>query len=137
MATSKKFADYCCELLSSVGNPVSKRMFGGWAICIEGLSIAWILDLSPPGTGNNERLYLKASDDTRTQYEAAGCERFTYTAKGVEKSLNYYSAPDSAMESPGEMLPWASLALSCARLAKKPAVKKPAHKKIKAPKTNS
>jgi DNA transformation protein and related proteins len=124
MPTSKKFADYCCELLSCVGEPVSKRMFGGWAIYVEGLSIAWILDLSPPGTGNNERLYLKASDETRGQYEAAGCARFTYTAKGAEKSLNYYSAPDSAMESPGEMLPWASLALGCARSAKKPPLKK-------------
>lgn len=32
MATSKDFADYCCELLSGVGNPVAKRMFGGWSI---------------------------------------------------------------------------------------------------------
>ena len=118
MASSKDFADYCCELLSCVGEPVAKRMFGGWAIYIEGLSVAWIVDLSPKGTGNNERLYLKASDQTREQYEAAGCVRFAYQAKDKENSLNYYSAPDSAMESPGEMLPWARLALSCALEAK-------------------
>jgi DNA transformation protein and related proteins len=118
MATSKAFADYCCELLSCVGDPVAKRMFGGWAIYVEGLSIAWIIDLSPKGTGNNEKLYLKASDETRAQFEAAGCERFAYLAKGKENSLNYYSAPDAALESPGEMLPWARIALNCALNAK-------------------
>jgi DNA transformation protein and related proteins len=118
MAATKAFADYCCELLSCVGEPVAKRMFGGWGVSIEGRSIAWILDLSPKGTGNNERLYLKASDSTRAQYEAAGCQRFVYEAKGKEKSVNYYTAPDSAMESPGEMLPWARLALSCAMESK-------------------
>jgi DNA transformation protein and related proteins len=114
MPTTKAFADYCCELLSCVGEPVAKRMFGGWSISIEGRSIAWILDMSPKGTGNNERLYLKASDETRAQYEAAGCQRFVYQARGKENSVNYYTAPDSALESPGEMLPWARLALSCA-----------------------
>jgi DNA transformation protein and related proteins len=135
MATSKAFADYCCELLSCVGEPVAKRMFGGWAISIEGRSIAWILDMSPKGTGNNERLYLKASDETRAQYEAAGCQRFVYQAKGKENSVNYYTAPDSAMESPGEMLPWARLALSCAlesKLKPKRKVKAPAKVALKA-----
>jgi DNA transformation protein and related proteins len=125
MASSKDFADYCCELLSGVGEPVAKRMFGGWAISVEGLSIAWVIDLSPKGTGNNERLYLKASDETRELYEAAGCQRFAYQAKGKENSVNYYTAPDSAMESPGEMLPWARLALNCALEAKmKPKAKR-------------
>jgi DNA transformation protein and related proteins len=100
-------------------------MFGGWAIYVEGLSIAWVIDLSPKGTGNNERLYLKASDETRELYEAAGCQRFAYQAKGKENSVNYYTAPDSAMESPGEMLPWARLALNCALEAKmKPKAKR-------------
>lgn len=125
MATSKDFADYCCELLSGVGNPVAKRMFGGWSIYIDGLSIAWIIDLTPKGTGNNEKLYLKASDETRGQYEAAGCQRFIYNAKGVEKSVNYYTAPDEAMESPDAMLPWARLAFGCALEAKAKAKAKP------------
>ena len=129
MASSREFADYCCELVGGVGSPVAKRMFGGWSIYIEGLSIAWIIDLSPKGTGNNEKLYLKASDDTRAQYEAAGCQRFIYTAKGVEKSVNYYTAPDEAMESPDAMLPWARLAFSCALQAKaKARPKKPTNK---------
>jgi DNA transformation protein and related proteins len=118
MAISKDFADYCCELLSGVGNTTAKRMFGGWSVYVDGMSIAWIIDLTPKGTGNNEKLYLKASDDTRTQYEAAGCKRFIYEAKGVERSVNFYTAPDEAMESPDAMLPWARLAFGCALEAK-------------------
>ena len=125
MTVSKDFADYCCELLSGVGQPVAKRMFGGWGISVEGMSIAWLLDLSDSGTGNNAKLYLKASDATRAQYEQAGCQRFVYDVKGVPKSVNYYAAPDEAMESPDAMLPWARLALSCAIEAKAKTKPKP------------
>lgn len=118
MSVSREFADYCCELLSGVGSPTVKRMFGGWAVYVDGLSIAWLIDLSAGGNGNNAKLYLKASDDTRVRYEAAGCQRFVYDAKGIEKSVNYYAAPDDAMESSDAMLPWARLALSCAVEAK-------------------
>ena len=115
MAVSKDFADYCCELLSGVGNPTAKRMFGGFAVYVEDASIAWLLDLNKD---NNAKLFLKASDETRTQYEAAGCQRFVYDMKGVPKSVNYYAAPDDAMESPDAMLPWARLAFRCALEAK-------------------
>ena len=125
MSVSKDFADYCCELLSGVGKPTAKRMFGGFAVYVEDVSIAWLLDLNKD---NNAKLFLKASDDTRAQYEAAGCQRFVYDMKGVPKSVNYYAAPDDAMESPDAMLPWARLALRCALEAK--ATAKPKAKKI-------
>ena len=125
MSVSKDFADYCCELLSGVGKPTAKRMFGGFAVYVEDVSIAWLLDLNKD---NNAKLFLKASDETRAQYEAAGCQRFVYDMKGVPKSVNYYAAPDDAMESPDAMLPWARLALRCALEAK--ATAKPKAKKI-------
>ncbi len=131
MAISKDFADYCCELLSGVGNPVAKRMFGGWGISVDGMSVAWLLDLSDKGTGSNEKLYLKASNETRAQYEAAGCQRFVYDVKGVPKSVNYYTTPDEAMESPDAMLPWARLAFRCALEAKAKAKPKAKPKAVK------
>ncbi len=108
------FAHYCCELLASVGACTVKPMFGGFGLSLDGLTIAWVIDL-----GGGEKLWLKASDSTRQQYEAAGCERFTYLAKGVPKTVNYYAAPDEAMESPDLMQPWAQLALQCALSARK------------------
>jgi DNA transformation protein and related proteins len=120
---SQDFAQYCCELLAPAGHCVSKRMFGGFGISVEGMSIAIVADL-----GSGELLWLKADDACRVQYEAAGCARFTYPAKGIDRSMNYYSAPDEAMESQDAMRPWALLALDCALKARKP-IKPPSLKK--------
>jgi DNA transformation protein len=126
MATSpvSDFAQYCCELLSSTGPCTAKRMFGGWGISTDGLTIAIIADL-----GSGEKLWLKASDDNRHQWEAAGCERFTYAStkdgEAVSRGMNYYSAPEESMDAAHAMAPWARLALEAALSAKaaKPAKK--------------
>ncbi len=126
---TSEFADYCCELLQAAGPCVARRMFGGWGISTGGLTIALVADL-----GDGERLWLKADADSRQRFEAAGCRRFSYLAKGkplsaarqsegTPMSLNYYSAPEEALESPQLMAPWARQALDCAlkaRAAKAP-----------------
>jgi len=68
--------------------------------------------------GQGLQLWLKADDASRAQFESAGCTRFIYQAAGVAKSMNYYSAPDAAMESPDAMRPWARLALDSALKAR-------------------
>lgn len=107
------FAIYCCELLAGVGPCTAKRMFGGFGISTSGLNLALVADL-----GGGEKLWLKADADSRSQFEAAGCERFSYdiTRNGEKAmhSLNYYSAPEEAMESAQLMLPWARISLVCA-----------------------
>lgn len=99
-------------------------MFGGFGISTGGLSMALIADL-----GQGEKLWLKADPDSRPLFEAAGCERFVYhvTQNGVKvaKSMNHYSAPEEAMESPELMAPWARLALDSALKARKPGAKAP------------
>jgi DNA transformation protein and related proteins len=113
MAADKDFANYCCELLASAGPCVPKRMFGGYGISTDGLTIAIIADL-----GAGEKLWLKGDDGTRSQYEAVGCARFVYDTHkdGVPRSMsmNYFSAPEAAMDSADAMRPWAALALTCA-----------------------
>ena len=88
-------------------------MFGGAGISTSGLNIALLADL-----GQGEKLWLKANDETRGRFEAAGCEAFVYRAKGKSMTLNYYSAPEDAMESPRLMAQWARLALDCALKAR-------------------
>ena len=132
MAVSRDFADYCCELLSGVGNPLAKRMFGGWGISVDGVTIAVIADLGKLG-GSNQKLFLKVDETTKPQFEAAGGKRFEMLSKdGKPLGMNYFTTPDEAMESPDAMLPWARLALNVALDAKakaKPKVKKAAAKK--------
>lgn len=131
MTISKDFADYCCELLSGVGTTVPKRMFGGWGISVDGVTIAVIADLGKLG-GSNQKLFLKVDDVTKAQFAAAGGKRFEMVSKdGKPLGMNYYTTPDEAMESPDAMLPWARLALRVALEAKakvKPKVTKAASK---------
>jgi DNA transformation protein len=84
-------------------------MFGAYGISTDGLTLAILADL-----GSGEKLWLKADEASRPVFEAAGSERFAYHAKGKPLSMNYYSAPDEAMESPALMAPWARLALQAA-----------------------
>lgn len=84
-----------------------------YGISTDGLTIAIVADL-----GSGEKLWLKASAETASLFERAGCERFTYTAKGKLRTMAYYSAPDEAMESANEMTPWARLALEAALAAR-------------------
>ena len=113
MPTNIDFANHCCDLLASVGLCVAKRMFGGFGISTDGLTIAILADL-----GDGERLWLKGDDSTRSQYEAAGCKIFAYPAKGVPRTMYYFSSPEEAMDSPDAMRPWAALALDCALRAR-------------------
>src|SRR5213595_1431724 len=104
-----EFAAYCVELLGSLGGARSRRMFGGHGIYVDDLFVAIIV---------GERLYLKADDESRGKFEAAGCEPFVYDAKGKRMSMSYYSAPDEAMESRELMQPWARLAVEAALRAR-------------------
>ncbi len=142
MTTSHDFANYCCDLLASAGPCVAKRMFGGFGISTEGLNIALLVDL-----GDGEKLWLKADNLSRSRYEAQGCAKFTYDTKHGPRSVDYYSAPEEAMDSPDAMRPWAALALECAVRARaskapaktarpaalKPQVAKPTVKRAAAP----
>lgn len=117
MPANRDFADYCCELLASVGPILAKRMFGSWGLTIDGLMIAIVSD-----RGAGEKLWLKANDETRVRFESAHCERFSYTTRkggaAVARDMNYYSAPEDAMDSVHAMAPWARLALEGALKAR-------------------
>jgi DNA transformation protein len=95
-------------------------MFGGYGISTQGLTLALLADL-----GQGETLWLKASPQTQPLFEAAGCQRFTYLAKGQPRSMGYYSAPAAAMESAQDMAPWAQLAWQAAQAARPAAPKSP------------
>ncbi|WP_353398517.1 TfoX/Sxy family protein [Hydrogenophaga sp. 5NK40-0174] len=111
------FVEHARELLSGLGPCAAKRMFGGWSLSIDGMTLAVI---------SRDVLYLKGNEDTETRWLAAGCQRFVYETKDNRVlSMNYYTAPEEAMESPALMLPWARLALEAAVAARaKPAARK-------------
>ena len=105
MADVPPLVEHCLELLSSAGTPSARRMFGGYGLRIDGVFVALIAF---------ERLYLKADDTSRPQFAAAGCGPVVYAGKGKPVTMNYWTAPPPAMDSPEQMRPWARLALDAA-----------------------
>ena len=101
--------EHCTELLAPLGAVRSRRMFGGFGIYVDEVFVAIVAA---------DRLYLKVNDQTRPQFEAAGCQPFVYDAKRGAVALGYWSAPAEAMESPALMQPWARLALQAALAAR-------------------
>jgi DNA transformation protein len=105
----ERFAAYCVELLCVAGVVRARRMFGGHGLYLDDLFVAIVA-----GDG----LYLKADEQTRAQFEAAGCRPFVYDRSSQAIALGYWSAPGEATESPVHMLPWARLALGAALRAR-------------------
>jgi DNA transformation protein and related proteins len=121
------FVSHCLELLAPLGSTSSRRMFGGHALYIDGLCMALIIQ---------DTLYLKVDDASRAVFERAGCRPFTYAGKHDEVHvMSYYTAPEEAMESPAEMMPWArrGLAAAVSARAKAPPARKKAAPAKKAP----
>ena len=109
MAVQAGFAAYCTELLSSVGEVAGKRMFGGYGLYVDDVFVAILA---------GDTLYLKADAQTQARFEAAGCRRFEYTARGKQHVLHFWTVPPEAMDSPVLMRPWARLALEAALRAR-------------------
>jgi DNA transformation protein and related proteins len=110
-----QFVAHCLELLAPMGAVRAKRMFGGHGLYVDELFVALIAF---------DRLYLKVDDQTRTSFDEAGCQPFTYDGKAKPVTMSYWTAPEDAMESPALMQPWARLAIAAALRAK--AAKAPA-----------
>ena len=102
---SDDFVDYVMELFGPFGTVTARRMFGGHGVYLDGLMFAIV---------SADTLYLKADDMSRTEFEQAGCEMFSYARQGKRAALSFFQAPGDAMESPELMLPWARSAYAAA-----------------------
>ena len=108
MPVSKKeneFTTYVVDLMRSLGPVQTKAMFGGHGFFLEGLMFALVAD---------SVLYLKADEKTGNEFKARGLDAFTYTRKGKEFKMSYYTAPEEALEDREEMNSWASKAYQTA-----------------------
>jgi len=106
MAVSAEYQAYLAELFEPIPNVAFRRMFVGLGVFHDGLMFALVA---------RERLYFKADDASEARFVAADCEPFTYTGKGKEIRLGYWSAPDAALDDPEMFEDWARLAIEAAR----------------------
>lgn len=109
MSAGADFATYCAELLAPAGEVRYRRMFGGYGLYVDDLFVAIIV---------GDTLYLKADEESRLRFQAAGSRRFEYTRQGKLQGMAFWTVPPEAMDSPALMRPWAQLAVEAARRAR-------------------
>jgi len=109
MSPLSSFAQYAVELLSSVGPVKARAMFGGYGLSLEGVSIGLIAD---------DRIYLRADDLTRSEFQAAGSGPFIYQSRnGPMTMANYFALPEDSVDDPDKAARWGGLAAEAARRA--------------------
>ncbi len=108
-AAGNSFVAHVTELLGIAGVITSRRMFGGHGVYLDGLFVGIIAD---------DVLYLKVDAQTENGFRAAGSAPFRYARQDSVMTLQFWSAPEDAMESPHDMLPWARHAVAAALRAR-------------------
>ena len=69
MAVSTEFRDYVTDLFATFGDVKIKLMFGGAGVYFKDQMFGLLAD---------ERIYLKANDETRPAFEAEKCKPFVF-----------------------------------------------------------
>jgi len=110
MAVSPEYRDFIAESLAPLGRVTLRRMFSGAGVFQGELMFGLVAD---------DTLYFKADETTRSDYEAAGTQPFTYRARGREQALGYWQVPDGLLDDPDELCRWARIAVDVALRAAK------------------
>lgn len=108
MAVSPGFAEFVVNQLEGCGPIVTKRMFGGMGIYAGDVFFAIIDD---------DVLYLKAGDSTRSDFERAGSRAFDPYKDG-RPSIQYYEVPVAVLEDADELVTWGKRAIAVASAPK-------------------
>ena len=108
MSDDSGYIEYVLELLAPLGPVRARKMFGGYGLYHDALMFALVAE---------QQLFLKIDEHTEAQFAAAGSAPFVYQSATKTVAMRYWSAPEAALDSPNEMLPWAQLAFSAARRA--------------------
>jgi DNA transformation protein and related proteins len=116
VAERSELLDYLVDQLSPLGDARGRAMFGGHGIYLDGLIIGLIAF---------DSFYLKVDDGNRPDFEAAGCEPFTYEGKDKPIVMPYWTCPADVLEDPEALRAWALKALAASRRARKPAGARP------------
>ncbi|HZD24627.1 MAG TPA: TfoX/Sxy family protein [Alphaproteobacteria bacterium] len=108
MAVSPEYRAFMEDLVAPLGHVETRRMFGGMGVFYRGLMFILV-------SGRDEAVYFKVDDDSRADYEAEGCDPFTYLRGGEPRSLgSYYRVPDHVLDDPDTALAWARRAAEAA-----------------------
>lgn len=105
MPRRSEFLELVLEQLATVGRLRARAMFGGYGIYRDDRIFAIIAD---------GRLFFKADEAVRGDFEARGLAPFTYIARGKTVTMQYFEAPPDVFDDAEAMRHWAGKALGAA-----------------------
>ena len=104
LRNSAGFVAFVVDELAELGDVTAKAMFGGTGLYCRDLFFGIIA---------RDVLYLKADDETRGRFDAAGSQPFRpYPDRSG--TMQYYSVPVDVLESAPELVRWARDAVRAA-----------------------
>ena len=104
-----EFVDFVKDQMARLGPVVSRRMFSGAGLYLDGVIFALIL---------RDTLYFKVDDGNRAAYEAEGLSPFSYQVKGRSVEIgSYRRAPERLFDDSEDMVDWARAAVAAGRRA--------------------
>jgi len=112
-----EYGAHLIDLLAPWACVTVRKMFGGLGLYRQGLIFAIVAD---------DTLYFKVNDSNRADYEAEGCEPFTYRGKDKPVAMSYWRVPEWVIDESETLSEWAEKAYQTALGAKQ---KKSAKKK--------
>lgn len=99
MATSDDFLEYVLELLEPLGDIKTSRMFSSVLLKVGDRQLGILFE---------DTVYFKVTDEElQERYKSDGSKQFSYTRKDKKDPVviqNWWSVPDSAMDSSEEMI---------------------------------
>ena len=105
MKKQNEFIEFLNEVFEEFGPIESRRMFGGYGIYHDGVMFALVED---------NTLYLKADESTKSHFESRSLPQFEYARKDKTIKMSYYLAPDEIFDDRDEAAIWASHAYEAA-----------------------
>jgi DNA transformation protein len=105
MANTPEFVAHALDLLAPLGPVEARAMFGGHGLYARGVMF---------GLLDDEELFLRADDEARPAFTAAGCRQWSYPTRQGPKPGDYWRPPDQAHEDAEAMRPWGELGLAAA-----------------------
>ena len=114
MPVSDEFRDWVIDQLTAVRPVRTRRMFGGIGVYAGDLFFALLDD---------DVVYFKVDDATRTGFEAAGSQPFRPSPDAGEMR-GYWSVPADVLEDTDTLAAWVGKSVAVAARAKKPRAKK-------------
>lgn len=109
MAFDQGLVDWIAEAMEPVGIVTMRKMMGGATLYCDGTIFAIV---------SGEGAWFKSDSVSDAEWDAAGCERFSYEmSEGRVESMNYRRAPDEVYDDADELRRWASLGLAAGQRA--------------------